>query len=191
MPKFLINTAAALGVVLAFTGVAAEAGPAGKVVVMESAWSVAPGSTWAWAPFTTSSADPRVANDIMQERMQVAVEAAMADHGLRRAPRTDARYLVSYHIAVANKVDAKVYNNGYQTGVACGFRGCVRGYAYSAPTVDIKQYAEGTLIIDITERDSGKLVWRAASKKKVTEKDATQAKLNAVVADMTKTLPKA
>lgn len=191
MPKFLINTAAALGVVLALGGVAAEAGPAGKVVVMESASAITPGASWAWAPFTTTSPDPRVANDIMQERMHVAVEAAMANHGLRRASRADARYLVSYHIAVANKVDAKVRNNGYQTGVACGFRGCVRGYAYAAPTVDIKPYAEGTLVIDIVERDTGRLVWRAASKKKVTEKDATQANLNAVVADMTKTLPRA
>ncbi|HEY0649579.1 DUF4136 domain-containing protein [Phenylobacterium sp.] len=186
MPKYLINSAAALGLAVAFAGAAAEAGPAGKVVVMESAAAtIAPGSTWAWAPFTTSSPDPRVANDIVQERTTRAVEASMASHGLRRSSRADARYLVTYHVAVANKVKVDSTPN---SGSVCGFRGCVRGYGSA---IDIKQYAEGTLVIDIIERDTGRLVWRAASKKKVTEKDITQAKINAVVADMTKTLPKA
>jgi hypothetical protein len=185
MPKFLINTAAALGVILAFAGAAAEAGPAGKVVVMESAAAIPAGSTWAWAPYTTTSADPRVANDIMQERMMLAVEGSMASHGLRRSSRADARYLVTYHVAVANKMKVSSTPN---MGRACGIRGCIN---VSGSSLDVKQYAEGTLIIDIVERNTGRLVWRAASKKKVTEKDATQAKINAVVADMTKTLPKA
>lgn len=185
MPKFLINTAAALSVIVAIVAPAAQAGPAGKVVVMASVAPVVPGSTWAWAPFTTSSPDPRVANEIVQERVMVAVEAAMGGHGLRRASRTDARYLVTYHVAVANKLKV---DSTPSMGRACGIRGCI---AVGGSSIDVQQYAEGTLIIDITERDTGRLVWRAASKKKVTEKDVTQAKINAVVADMTKSLPKA
>ena len=185
MPKYLINTAAALSVVLAIAAPAAEAGPAGKVVVMESAAPIAPGSTWAWAPYTTASPDPRVANDIVQERVMTAVEGSMAAHGLRRAPRADARYLVTYHVAVANKVKV---DSTPTVGRACGVRGCISA---SASTIDVRQFAEGTLIIDIVDKHTGRLVWRAASKKKVTEKDVTQAKINAVVADMTKTLPKA
>lgn len=185
MPKYLINTAAAVGLLLACAGAAAEAGPAGKVVVMESAATIAPGSTWAWAPFTTTSPDPRVANDIMQERVTRAVESSMASHGLRRSSRADARYLVTYHVAVANKVKVSSTPN---MGRACGFRGCISA---SGSSIDVQPYAEGTLVIDIIERDTGRLVWRAASKKKVSEKDATQAKINAVVADMTKTLPRA
>jgi hypothetical protein len=185
MKKVLINTAAALGVVLALAGVTADARPAGKVVVMESTAPVAPGSTWAWAPFTTSSPDPRVANDIVQERVMVAVEASMAGHGLRRASRLDARYLVTYHVAVANKLKVDSTPN---MGRVCGIRGCITA---SGSSVEVQQYAEGTLIIDIVDQRTGRLVWRAASKKQVTEKDVTQAKINAVVADMTKSLPKA
>lgn len=185
MPNYLINTAAALSVILAIAAPAAQAGPAGKVVVMESVAPVVAGSTWAWAPFSTSSPDPRVANDIVQERVRVAVETSMASHGLRRAAPMDARYLVTYHVAVANKVKVDSTPN---MGRVCGIRGCITG---SGSTFDVTQYAEGTLIIDIVERQTGRLVWRAASKKKVTEKDVTQAKINAVVADMTKSLPKA
>ena len=92
---------------------------------------------------------------------------------------------MTYHVAVANKLKVSSSPN---MGRACGIRGCVN---VSGSSLDVRQYAEGTLIIDIVEKTTGRLVWRAASKKKVTEKDATQAKINAVVADMTKTLPKA
>lgn len=191
MPKHLISAAAVLGVTLAFTGVTAEARPAGKVVVLESnAWAVAPGSTWAWAPVTMSN-DPRLNNDILRERMQAAVELSLANHGMRRvgAPAA-ARFVVSYHLAVDRKLEVRSSPNIHSGGVVCGFRGCVRGYA-AYPTVDVSQYAEGTLVLDIVDRETGKLVWRAASKKKVTEKDASQSKLNAVIADMTRSLPSA
>lgn len=185
MPNYLINTAAALSVILAIAAPAAQAGPAGKVMVMESTAPVAAGATWAWAPFTTSSPDPRVANDIVHERVMTAVETSMAGHGLRRASRLEARYLVTYHVAVANKLKVGSTPN---MGRACGIRGCINT---GGSSLDVQQYAEGTLVIDIVERQTGRLVWRAASKKKVSEKDVTQAKINAVVADMTKSLPKA
>jgi len=191
MPKHLLWSAGALAVVLAFTGHSADAGPAGKVLVLESTpAAVAPGSTWAWAP-TTSSADPRVTNDIMQGRMHAAVETALAGKGLRRTGPAQARYFVSYHVAVNDKVEAKVDSHSYPVS-ACGIRGCVRGYAaYGPATVSMKEYQEGTLVLSVFDGRSGQLVWRAASRKRVSSKDVTQAKLNAVVADMTKTLPTA
>lgn len=182
---------AVLGVTVALTGHgSAQARPAGKVVVLESsAWAVAPGSTWAWAPATTTN-DPRLNNDILQGRMQSAVELSLGKHGMVQINnRANARYVVSYHIAVQQKVDVKT-GPSVTTGTVCGFRGCIRGYS-ATPSVDVQPYNEGTLVIDIVDTNTGKLVWRAASKKKVTGKDAGQDKLNAVVADMMKTLPTA
>lgn len=181
---------AVLGATLAVSGQGAQARPAGKVVVLESsAWAVAPGSTWAWAPVATTN-DPRLNNDILQDRMQTAVELSLGRHGLIQiARRADARYVVSYRVAVEKKVDVRTSPN-VTGGTVCGWRGCIRGYnAY--PTVDVQQFNEGTLVIDIVDTRTGKLVWRAASKKKVSGKDASQDKLNAVVADMMKSLPTA
>ena len=185
MPKFLINTAAALGIALACVGVAAEAKT--KVAVIEaSPYAVAPGSTWAWAPFTTTSADPRVANDIVQDRLAQSVETALAAKGLRQVGRPQARYLVSYHVRLANRVDPKV--NGGSGG--CGGRACLSRWG-STPSLDVKRYTEGYLVLDIVDANTGRLVWRAASEKKVTEKDATQAQLNKMLTAMTKSLPSA
>ena len=189
MNKHLITAAAALGVALAFNGVTAEART--KVMVIEStAPAVRPGATWAWA-IATTSADPRVANDIMQDRLQLAVETNLAAKGLRMvANPAAAQLMVSYHVRLENRVEPRT-TTASTTGMVCGFRGCVRGVAYSAPTVEIKRYTEGTLVLDIHDARTGKLVYRAASDKKVTEKDATQANLNKMVAQMTRTLPAA
>jgi hypothetical protein len=190
MPKILIYSAAVLAVCLALPVADAQAGPAGRVAVLESAGApIAPGATWAWAPMTTSSPDPRVANDILQERLHVAVETNLAAKGLSRAAHSDARYLVTYHVAIDDKVEAKVDSHDYPVS-ACGIRGCIRGWAsYGPATVRMSDYQEGTLVLSVIDRQSGQLVWRAASKKRVSKKDASQANLNAVVADMTRSLP--
>jgi hypothetical protein len=79
--------------------------------------------------------------------------------------------------------------------MACGVRGCIGGYGwgmYGAPMdVDVRaiNYTEGALMLDLIDASSGKLAWRATSQKRVDNKDAGQDAMNAVVADMTKTLP--
>src|SRR5262249_36546618 len=119
---------AVLGVTVALTGHgSAQARPAGKVVGLESsAWAVAPGSTWALAPVTPTN-DPRLSNDILQGRMQSAVELSLGRHGMIHiSSRADARYVVSYHLAVQQKVDVRTSPN-VVGGTVCGPRGCIRG----------------------------------------------------------------
>jgi hypothetical protein len=63
---------------------------------------------------------------------------------------------------------------------------------YGAPMdVDVRSinYTEGALMLDLVDTATGKLAWRATSQKRVDEKDGTQDGLNAMVADMIKTLP--
>jgi hypothetical protein len=63
---------------------------------------------------------------------------------------------------------------------------------YGAPSnVDIKtiNYVDGTLIIDLRDRASGQLAWRATSEKRINEGDGAQDKINKLVADMVVSLP--
>jgi hypothetical protein len=189
MSKRSLTTTFLLCCALALTGGGAQAGPAGKVaVITASPAAVTPGSTYAWAPFNTAL-DPRVANDIMQARMRAAVDASLAAKGFVRVDHPAmADLVVSYRMGVQDQVQARTTPAYPQT--FCGFRGCVTAYTrYGAPAVEIDRFMEGTLVVDLVDTDSGRLVWRAASKKRVTQKDASQARLNAVVADMTRTLP--
>lgn len=197
MPIQPARAAAALVLALAAVAITACETPGGKVSTLQSS-SVAltPGSTYAWAPVDTaarSGADPRVANDIIQERLRIAVDTALAAKGFRQvADPAQATLLVAYHVGLQNQTETRVETFG-GGGTACGFRGCVHGWGvYGPPSVDVSNinYTQGTVILDLIDRASGKLAWRATSEKRVDQNDATQAGMNAIFADMTKSLPR-
>lgn len=158
-------------------------------VVMTPSPALAAGSTYVWEPVNeavVAAADPAVANEITEARLKLAVENALAAKGYRKAlPHTAADLSVSYFVVLKRQNETKVYNTG---GTICGWRGCINRWPSG---VDVKQtsYTQGTLVIDLVDRSTGQLVWRASSDKRVDAKDVTQAKLNAVVARMTKSLP--
>ena len=182
--------------VLSLLGAAACGTPAGKVDVLQSSTtSVAPGSTYAWAPISSASqraSDPRVANDIIQQRIVSAVDSALAGKGFRRvSDPAQATLLASYHVGLEARSDIQSTGMGAPP-VACGFRGCVSGWGLYGPpalNVDTIHYTEGTMILDLVDRASGQLAWRATSQRRVDSGDADQARLNAVAADMVKSLP--
>jgi hypothetical protein len=183
--------------VVASVAVTACESPAGNVSVLQSSTvAVVPGSTYAWAPISDqarAAADPRVSNDIIQERLRTAVDGAMAARGFRRIddPAT-AQLLVSFHVGLQSRTETQVNTWGGGSRGACGFRGCVGGWGfYGPPQVDVRNinYTQGTLILDVTDRASGKLAWRATSDKRVDSSDATQEGMNAILLEMTRTLP--
>lgn len=168
--------------------------PAGKVSVLAGDTSqLTVGSTYAWAPVLEPGAgDPRVSNTIMDERIRNGINSALAAKGYKLTDASSAQFLVSYHIGLKEGTDYRVDSMGYGGG-ACGIRGCIGGYgwgAYGAPTdVTAINYTEGTLMLDLVNTSSGKLTWRGISRKRVDDKDADQAKINAMMLDLTKDLP--
>jgi len=171
--------------------------PAGNVSVMQSdSIALVPGSTYAWAPTsetTQQSADPRLSNDIVRERLRSAVDTALSAKGYRQVSNpSEATLLARYHVGLESRTETRVDNLGGPVRTACGFRGCVSGWGmYGPPMVDVQNinYTQGTLIVDLVDARSGKLAWRATSDKRVDSNDSTAAGLNAILADMTKTLP--
>jgi hypothetical protein len=169
--------------------------PGGQVSVLTGNTPLA-GSTYAWAPDgQPGTGDPRVDNDIIRERIKTAVDTNLAAKGYSQVDPAQAKLLVSYHIGLQNKTDYSATSMGGPGGVACGVRGCIGGYGwgmYGAPRdVDIRSinYVEGAVMLDLVDAGSGKLAWRATSQKRIDQKDGTQDGLNAIVADMVKTLP--
>lgn len=181
-------------IALAFA-LAACAGAAGDVSVLQAhGAAIAAGSTYAWQPVSAKDArsgDPRIDNDIIRQRIRSAVDSALAAKGYRRVDDpTGAQLLVSYHLGLQNGTDYRVETT---MPLACGWRGCSAGYGwgmYGPPTdVRAENYTDGTLIIDLTDRASNTLAWRATSRQRVDRSDAEQAALNDIAADMVKSLP--
>ena len=198
-PRFLQHGLMAAMAVSAILSLAACESPGGKVTVLTAdAAAIQPGATYAWAPSgQPGSGDPRIDNDIIRDRIRAAVDTNLAAKGFRQTDPGRAQLLVQYHIGLQNRTETQVDTFGAMPagGVACGRRGCVGGYGwglYGAPMdVDVRNinYVEGTVMLDLVDRNSGKLAWRATSQKRLDDKDADQAKVNAVVADMVKSLP--
>lgn len=151
--------------------------------------ALAPGSSYAWSMangIAVGRVDPAVASGIAVTRLRTAVETAMTKRGYRKThDRAAADLIVSYSVALEQQREARVQPAG---ATFCGWRGCVQrwpGYA----TVDQRSYTRGALVIDLVDRRSGGLVWRAASEKRVSAKDVSQEALTEVVMTMTKSLP--
>jgi hypothetical protein len=192
MRKTIVNTAAALAAFVVSTtmigGTAADA----KVVVVQSASpALAVGSSYAWAPTNSAVVDrtnPALANEVTGQRLRAAIETALAGHGyVKTGQPVTADLGVSFHVVLKQKQDTRVTDTG--GAVFCGWRGCIRRWPVTA-TVTEYNYTQGTLVIDLVDRNTGELVWRAASEKRVSANDVSQARLNAIVADMMKSLPR-
>lgn len=145
-------------------GLAATMPASAKVSVIQSASpALARGSSFAWAPVPARGfgvPDPRIANDVTADRLRALTEITLTNKGYRQlADASQADLLVAYTIVIVPETDAQL------------------------------TATQGTLVLDLIERESGRLVWRATSEKRVTGKDVSQEKLVALLQRMTKSLP--
>lgn len=176
-----------LAIAIAFAGAVVTVQAAAKVdVIQSSSPALAKGATFAWAPmraFGTGVPDPAIANEIAVERLRTTTEDVLTSRGYRLVDNpADADLLVAYTIVMQPETDGKLKADG----VGCGLPFCPTGGDYR---LDASQHTQGTLVLDLIERETGRLVWRATSKKRVTGKDVSEAKLTALLRDMTKALP--
>jgi hypothetical protein len=99
-----------------------------------------------------------------------------------------AQLIVAYYVGLQPRTDYRVDTFG-----GGGYYGYGYGWGmYGAPgNIDVRaiNYVDGTLILDIKDRASGQLAWRATSEKRINEGDGAQDKINRLVADMVVSLP--
>jgi len=135
-----------------------------KVNVIQSpSAALGRGSTFAWAPVPARGfgiPDPRIANEVTADRLRALTEITLTNKGYRQVTDpSQADLLVAYTIVIVPEAQAQLIAT------------------------------QGTLVLDLVERESGRLVWRATSEKRVTGKDVSQEKLAALLRQMTKSLP--
>jgi len=153
---------------------------------------IPPGSTWAWGPEPTEKRpdelDPRVNNSIIHGRVKRAVDIVLAQKGFRQTDAAAADFLVFYRVGVRDS--RQIVTQAVPVGPYWGGYGW--GY-YGPPPVLTSQevtYTEGALMIDITQRSTGKLAFRATGlDENVTGADGTEEQIQQSVTKMLKTLP--
>jgi hypothetical protein len=105
--------------------------------------------TYDWGPpDNLPIGDPRLDNNaFFNDHLQGAIEKKMAAKGFERAVTGTPDLLVHYHASVNQKLDVYAVDQRY-------------GYCYGNCEPQIVDYEEGTLVIDLVDAKTNKVVWR-------------------------------
>jgi len=95
--------------------------------------------------------DPRLDNNpFFQDHLQGAIEKGLASRGYERAVNGGADLLIHYHASVNQKIEVDDVDHRY-------------GYCYQNCEPHVFEYELGTLVVDVVDPRSGKVVWRGWS----------------------------
>jgi hypothetical protein len=131
--------------------------------------------TYAWLPMK-EGADPRVYNPIFQARVQQAVDRELQSRGYRKVEENP-DFRVGWHGAIDEKVDVDYVNTAYGYGWSPWYDpfygpGAYGGAGMTTPVV--REYREGTLILDVVDAGSNNLVWRGTAQAELSENTDAQ-----------------
>lgn len=109
--------------------------------------------------------DPRIDNDLLDSRIRRVVESVLTGKGYQKQTAGTPDFWVSYHSAVVGKLDATTIREPYYDATPIILPN--RTIVYSGPaslwgqsTTFLSSYDEGTLILDIADSKTKKLLWR-------------------------------
>jgi hypothetical protein len=139
-------------------------------------WQLPAGASYAWLePGEQAPRDPLVDNDLVAQRVKSAVNDALRARGLQLTEPEQASYLIAYHVAQQEKIDIDTFHSwyGYYPCWSCygGYYHPRFGYYDPwwgpGPDVWVREYTEGTLVIDLVDAESRQLVWRGQSARRL------------------------
>jgi hypothetical protein len=99
---------------------------------------------------------------LLDRRVRGAVDAELQRKGLARVDKSAAKMLVSYHLGVEKKLDVDTINTGYGYGRYGRYGGI-------STETTVREYQEGTLLIDMIDPASKQLVWRGSGQARIRE----------------------
>ena len=159
-----------------------------------SAESLAAFRTYAWSPKRSLTLrDPSLNTGAVRGRIEAAVEAEMATKGFTKTSPDTADLLVNYAAASRSMVSSQEFTgHGELSESRLDEEG--GSSAAFAPRGTIEtDYEQGRLLLDLTDRRNGKVVYRGSTQT-VLLKQPTPAKsasrINRMVKEMLKDLPK-
>ena len=140
--------------------------------------------TYAWLPQPIRQ-DPRVYNAITENRVRRAVDNSLSAGGYRKLESGTPDFLVAWQAAIEGKVDVTMVNGYY----GYGYRGWG---AWGGAQPVVREYDEGTLILDVIDAESRELVWRGVAQAKISQNsspDQRGRKINEAVSKILANFP--
>ncbi len=145
--------------------------------------------TYAWITdqpfFASNAASPEVVNPLNEQRIRAALEQTLQHKGYRQVGIDQADFVVAFTLGARERVRVQQYYNdfGYRYyGYHQGFSRFSRfgrfnrfgpGYGGFAPSVSVRTFTEGTLVVDIFENTEKQAIWHGSATKRLSGDDAT------------------
>ena len=109
--------------------------------------------TFQWLPFEAiegKGVNPLYYNELNDKRIKAAVDQQLLERGFKREDSTVAQLVLHYHIILESKATPITLDSDEHQYSA----------QWSQRNVDVYQYTEGTLIIDLMDQEKDMIVWR-------------------------------
>jgi hypothetical protein len=173
---------------LALATTAAAAGCATTMTVgshVERGLVITQFRTYAWGPADALPAgDPRLDRDpFFQDKVQGAVEKALASRGFEATDSGAPDLLIHYHASITQRLNVDSVDRGYGY---CDGGACDAG---------VTTYEAGTLVLDVVDTRTNRLIWRGWAQDAVEEalrdRDKMARQIDEAVARMMANFPAA
>ena len=117
--------------------------------------------SYAWLPDPSSpTGDPRLDSSLLHARVRRAVDSQLAARGHREASPDEADFLVAYHVALETKLDVDTIDYGYGYGWG-------HWYGGTRSSTRVREYEQGTLLLDFVDPKTRQLLWRGSSSARI------------------------
>ncbi len=135
-------------------------------------------STFSWLGNSEPDQRPTVgASQIIDARIRRALAGDLTAKGYSQKAQGEADLEVTYYTSLSSQL--RMYNTGWGSGWGYGPRW---GYGYSYwpgwNMTTVSTYLEGTIIIDIIDREENQLVWRSVINSALSKKSSSEEKIN-------------
>ncbi len=155
--------------------------------------------TYAWITdqplFTSSAASPEVINPLNEQRIRTAVEEQLQNKGYRKATIDQADFVVAFTLGARERVRVQQYYNdfgynyyGYHHGFS-RFSRFGRGYNGFGPSVSVRTFTEGTLVVDIFENTEKEAIWHGSASKRLSRDNGTRQLIDEAVTTLLAEFP--
>jgi hypothetical protein len=110
---------------------------------------------WAIDP-ANASGNLLLKNQLLGKRVKAAIDSELAAKGMTLVTSGDADLIVASHLTTKDKLNITDWGYGYGGG-------WYHGYGGYGSNVDVTQYTEGTLVIDLINGKAKDLIWRGVA----------------------------
>ena len=145
---------------------------------------------------SVSGENPLLLSDMQRSRIDDALRVAVDNKGLTfLADASKADLLLSWHLATQQKTDVRTYQSASYGGMY-GHSGRYNRYSMyncwncGSTQVSVKNYTEGTFIVDLIDPKAKQSVWRSVTESRLKgELDKDQSKYDAAAAAIFESFP--